>query len=87
MDADVLLKGTHGGVDGIYTADPNEDPNATLIEHVSFQEVLEKNLRVMDTTAIAHCKENGMPIVVFDLLGSNNLRKLICGESIGTLVS
>lgn len=87
MDADVLLKGTHGGVDGIYTADPNIDPNATKIDQLTFQEVLEKELRVMDTTAIAHCKENKMPIVVFDLMAPNNLRRLICGESIGTLVT
>lgn len=87
MDADVLLKGTHGGIDGIYTADPKIDPTATKIDNLTFQEVLEKDLRVMDSTAIAHCKENKMPIVVFDLMGSNNLRKLILGESIGTLVS
>ncbi len=87
MDADILLKGTHGGVDGIYTADPNVDPNATKLDRLTFQEVLEKELRVMDTTAIAHCKENEMPIVVFDLMEPNNLRRLICGESIGTLVS
>lgn len=87
IDADILLKGTHGGVDGIYTADPKIDPDATKIDSLTFQEVLEKELRVMDTTAIAHCKENKMPIVVFDLMGSNNLRRLICGDSIGTLVS
>ena len=87
IDADVLLKGTHGGVDGIYTADPKVNPDATKIDELTFQEVGEKELRVMDTTAIAHCKENKMPIVVFDLMGSNNLRRLICGESIGTLVS
>jgi uridylate kinase len=87
MDADVLLKGTHGGIDGIYTADPKSDPTATKIDNLTFQEVLEKDLRVMDSTAIAHCKENKMPIVVFDLMGPNNLRKLILGESIGTLVS
>ncbi len=87
MDADVLLKGTHGGIDGIYTADPKIDPTATKIDNLTFQEVLEKDLRVMDSTAIAHCKENKMPIVVFDLMGPNNLRKLILGESIGTLVS
>ncbi len=87
MDADVLLKGTHGGIDGIYTADPKIDPTATKIDNLTFQEVLEKDLRVMDSTAIAHCKENKMPIVVFDLMGPNNLRKLILGESVGTLVS
>ena len=87
MDADVLLKGTHGGIDGIYTADPKIDPTATKIDNLTFQEVLEKDLRVMDSTAIAHCKENKMPIVVFDLMGANNLRRLILGESIGTLVS
>jgi uridylate kinase len=87
IEAEVLLKGTHGGVDGIYTADPNVDPGATKIDHLTYLEVLNKNLRVMDSTAIAHCRENDMPIVVFDLLGTGNLRSLLLGKSVGTLVS
>jgi uridylate kinase len=87
IEAEVLLKGTHGGVDGIYTADPNVDPGATKIDHLTYLEVLNKNLRVMDSTAIAHCRENDMPIVVFDLLGTGNLRSLLLGNSVGTLVS
>ncbi len=87
VDAQVLLKGTHGGVDGIYTADPKTDPNATKIETLSYLDVLNRNLRVMDATAIAHCNENQMPIIVFDLMGEGNLRSLLLGESVGTLVS
>ena len=87
IDAQVLLKGTHGGVDGIYTADPKTDPTATKIDTLTYLDVLNKNLRVMDATAIAHCNENKMPIVVFDLMGEGNLRSLLLGESVGTLVS
>ncbi len=87
IEAEVLLKGTHGGVDGIYTADPKVDPNATKIDTLTYLDVLNKNLRVMDSTAIAHCRENDMPIIVFDLLGEGNLRSLLLGETVGTLVS
>jgi len=86
IDADVLLKGTHGGVDGIYTADPRLDPSATKIDHLSYLDVINKDLRVMDQTAITHAKENELPIVVFDLMGSGNLRGLLQGETIGTIV-
>ncbi len=87
IDARVLLKGTHGGVDGIYTADPRVDPDATRIDELSYLDVLNQELRVMDSTAITHCMENQMPIVVFDLLGDGNLRSLLQGAAIGTLVS
>ena len=87
MDAEVLLKGTHGGVDGIYTADPKTDPTATKIDRLTYLEVLNRDLRVMDSTAITHCRENQMPIVVFDLLGKGNLRSLLLGNSVGTLVA
>ncbi len=87
IEAEVLLKGTHGGVDGIYSADPRTDPDASKIEHLSYLEVLNRDLRVMDSTAIAHCRENKMPIVVFDLMGEGNLRSLLLGNSVGTLVS
>jgi uridylate kinase len=87
IDADVLLKGTHGGVDGIYSADPRTNPDAQKIDHLSYLDVLNRELRVMDSTAITHCMEHHMPIVVFDLLGDGNLRGLLQGSSIGTLVS
>ncbi len=87
IDADVLLKGTHGGVDGIYTADPRSNPDAEKIDHLSYLDVLNRELRVMDSTAITHCMEHHMPIVVFELMGDGNLRGLLQGESIGTLVS
>jgi uridylate kinase len=87
IDADVLLKGTHGGVDGIYTADPRTNPDATKIDQLTYLDVLNRDLRVMDSTAITHAKENDLPIVVFDLMGEGNLHRLLCGESIGTLVA
>ncbi|MEM8925046.1 MAG: UMP kinase [Actinomycetota bacterium] len=86
INADVLLKGTHGGVDGIYTADPRTNPDATKIDRLSYLDVLNKDLRVMDQTAITHAKENDLPIVVFDLMGEGNLRRLLLGEAIGTIV-
>ncbi len=87
IDADVLIKGTHGGVDGIYTADPRIDDTATKIDELSYLDVLNDGLKVMDSTAITHSMDNHMPIVVFDLLGEGNLRSLLCGDSIGTMVS
>jgi uridylate kinase len=86
INADVLLKGTHGGVDGIYTDDPRTNPDATKIDRLSYLDVLNRDLRVMDSTAITHAKENDLPIVVFDLMGEGNLRRLLCGEAIGTIV-
>ena len=86
IQADVLLKGTHSGVDGIYTADPKLDKDATKIDELTYLDVINKNLRVMDQTAITHAKENKLPIVVFDLMGENNLQGLLAGEAIGTIV-
>ncbi len=86
IQADALLKGTHGGVDGIYTADPRKDPEATKMDEVTYLDVINKNLRVMDQTAISHARENELPIVVFDLMGEGNLLGLVSGESIGTMV-
>ncbi|RMH75803.1 MAG: UMP kinase [Actinomyces sp.] len=86
IDAEVVLKGTHGGTDGIYTADPRRDPSATRLDHVSYLEVLNRGLKVMDATAITLCMDNDLPIVVFDLLGDGNLRALLAGEPVGTLV-
>ena len=85
IEADVVLKGTR--VDGIYTADPEKDPTAVRFETLTFQDVFEKNLNVMDMTAFTLCKENDLPIIVFDMNKTGNLRKIVDGESIGTLVS
>ncbi|HEY2563135.1 MAG TPA: UMP kinase [Acidimicrobiales bacterium] len=86
IEAELLCKGTHGGVDGVYTADPKLDPTAIKYDEVSFMEVVSKDLRVMDLTAITFCKDNGLPILVFDLMGPGNIRKALGGETIGTLV-
>lgn len=86
IDADVVLKGTHSGVDGVYTADPKKDPDAELLSEVSFLDVLSHELAVMDSAAIAVCKDNNTPIVVFDLLEAGNFRSIVEGEAIGTLV-
>lgn len=85
IQADVVLKGTR--VDGIYTADPEKDPNATRFINVSFEEVFEKGLNVMDMTAFTLCKENNLPIIVFDMNKTGNLFNLVNGEEIGTLVT
>lgn len=87
IEADVLLKGTHSGVDGIYTADPKIDPNATKLDSVSYLDVLSKNLRAMDATATTLCMDNDLPIVLFDLMGERHVERLLAGESIGTIVS
>ncbi|WP_350290267.1 UMP kinase [uncultured Croceitalea sp.] len=84
IKADVILKGTR--VDGIYTADPEKDKNATKFNNLSFKEVLSKGLKVMDTTAFTLSQENELPIIVFDMNTRGNLMKIVSGESIGTLV-
>ncbi len=84
IEADVILKGTR--VDGIYTADPEKDKTATRYETISFEEVYQKGLTVMDLTAFTLCKENKVPIIVFDMNKSGNLAGILRGESIGTLV-
>jgi uridylate kinase len=86
IEAELLLKGTHGGVDGVYSADPRKDPSATRYEEISFMEVIAKDLRVMDLTAITFCKDNDLPILVFDLMEPGNLRRALSGERIGTLI-
>jgi uridylate kinase len=85
IEADVILKGT--SVDGIYTADPKKDPTATKFETISFDEVMMKNLRIMDQTAFALCKENKMPIIVFNIKERGNILRILQGEKLGTLVS
>ena len=84
VEADVMLKGTR--VDGVYTADPEKDPNAEKFEKITYDEVYNRGLKVMDLTATALCKENKMPIYVFDMDTPGNLKKVIEGEPIGTLV-
>ena len=85
IKADVVLKGTR--VDGIYTADPEKDPLATRYDKITFQEVYDKGLNVMDMTAITLCQENNLPIIVFDMNKPGNFMKIASGEAIGTLVS
>jgi uridylate kinase len=85
IEADLVLKGTR--VDGIYTADPEKDPNATRFENISFEEVYERGLNVMDLTAITLCQQNKMPIVVFDMNKDGNFLKVCMGENVGTTVS
>lgn len=85
IEADVVMKGTR--VDGVYTADPEKDPTATKFDQISFQEVYEKGLSVMDMTAFTLCQENNLPIIVFDMNKEGNLEKLTKGEKIGTLIS
>ncbi|NBP30793.1 MAG: uridine monophosphate kinase, partial [Flavobacteriia bacterium] len=84
INADVILKGTR--VDGIYTADPLKDPSATKYEEITFDEVYEKGLSVMDLTAFTLCKENDLPIIVFDMDTPGNLKQLMQDKTIGTLV-
>jgi len=84
IKADIILKGTK--VDGIYDADPARNPKATKFDHLTYIEVLQKGLRVMDTTAISLCMDNQLPIVVYDLRKKGNLRRVVMGEKIGTLV-
>jgi uridylate kinase len=84
IKADVVLKGTR--VDGIYTADPEKDPLATKYTEISFKEVYDKSLNVMDMTAFTLCEENKLPIIVFDMNKSGNFMKIANGEEIGTLV-
>jgi uridylate kinase len=83
----LLLKGTHSGVDGVYSADPKVDPSALRLDRLTFMDVINKDLRVMDMTAITFCKDNGLPVLVFDLMHAGNLRRALAGEEIGTLIT
>ena len=85
IGADVLLKGTR--VDGVYTADPEKDPKAVKFDRISFEDVISKRLKVMDSTAFTMCRDNNMPLIVFNMDKTGNLRKLILGEKIGTIVT
>jgi uridylate kinase len=85
IKADVIMKATK--VDGIYDADPMKVPDATKFEHITYMDVLKKGLKVMDSTAISLCKDNNLPIVIFNLNQHGNIRKVVLGEKIGSLVS
>ena len=85
IEADVVLKGTR--VDGVYSADPEKDPSAERYDKLSFQEAYEKGLNIMDMTAFTLCQENNLPIIVFDMNKRDNLKKLLGGETVGTLIS
>jgi len=84
IEADVLLKGTR--VDGVYNVDPEKDPKAVKYDEVTFDEAYRKGLHIMDLTAFTLCSENNMPILVFDMNKKGNLKRIISGEKIGTLV-
>jgi uridylate kinase len=86
IDADALLKGTHSGVDGVYDADPRTNPDAQRYEEVTYMEVMTKDLKVMDATAIAFCRDNQIPIVVFDMGQPAAIPAILRGERVGTIV-
>ncbi|MCC8088386.1 MAG: UMP kinase [Rikenellaceae bacterium] len=85
IEADVMLKGTR--VDGIYTADPEKDPSATKFDKITFDEIYERRLKIMDLTAFTMCKENDLALIVFDMDTEGNLEKVLDGQEIGTIVS
>jgi uridylate kinase len=85
IDSDVILKGTR--VDGVYSSDPEKNPNATKFDTITFDEAYEKKLKIMDMTAFTLCKENQIPVIVFDMNCPGNLKKVILGDKIGTLVT
>jgi uridylate kinase len=87
IGADAVLKGTHSGVDGVYSADPRLDPTAVKLESVSHLDVIQRGLHVMDSTAITFCMDNSLPIVVFDVMQPGNITRALVGDAIGTLVS
>jgi len=87
IEAEAVLKGTHSGVDGVYSADPRVHPEATRYDEIAFMDVILNDLRVMDMTAVTFCRDNGLPILVFDLMTPGNIRGALGGERIGTLIS
>ena len=86
IDAEAILKGTHSGVDGVYSADPRVEPSALRYDEITFGEVIAQDLRVMDMTAITFCMDNTLPILVFDLMRPGNIRRALVGDPIGTLI-
>jgi len=87
IGADAVLKGTHSGVDGVYSADPRVDPQAVKLESVTYLEVIRRGLQVMDSTAITFCMDNSLPIIVFDVTQPGNIMRALTGDAIGTVVS
>ncbi|HEV8064500.1 MAG TPA: UMP kinase [Acidimicrobiales bacterium] len=86
IEADGILKGTHSGVDGVSSADPRIDPDAVKYDEIGFMDVVARDLRVMDLTAVTFCRDNSIPILVFDIMQPGNLRTALAGERIGTLI-
>ena len=86
IEAGALLKGTHSGIQGVYDDDPRINPDAELLTEVTYIDVLQKGLKVMDSTAISLCMDNNLPIVVFDLMGDGNVGSILAGEAVGTVV-
>jgi uridylate kinase len=86
IEAAAMLRGTHSGVEGLYTADPRTNPDAELIREVNYLDVLNRGLKALDSTAITLCMDNALPIVMFDLLGKGNVRSILEGNPIGTVV-
>ena len=86
IDAEALLKGTHSGVDGVHDADPRLHSAAVKYDEIGYMEVMNKDLRVMDATAVAFCRDNAIPIVVFDMSAPGSLRAILEGEKVGTIV-
>jgi uridylate kinase len=87
IEAEAILKGTHSGVDGVYSADPKVNAEAVRFDEISFKEVISRDLRIMDQTAVTFCKDNGLPILVFDLMREGNIGRALSGEPIGTLIT
>jgi uridylate kinase len=87
VGAEAILKGTHSGVDGVYSADPRTDPSAVKLAEITHFDVLNRGLKVMDSTAITFCMDNELPIIVFDVTKAGNIHRALVGEPIGTLVS
>ena len=86
IEAQAILKGTHSGVDGVYTDDPLKNPEAEKLSEVAYIDVLNRGLKIMDATAITFCMDNSLPIVVFNLMQPGNIRRALEGEAFGTLV-
>ena len=84
IEADVIIKGTR--VDGVFDSDPEKNPNASKFENISYLEVLTKNLRIMDLTAVSLCQENNLPMIVFNMDVPDNLLKLVKGQNVGTII-
>ena len=87
IEADAIMKGTHSGVDGVYSADPRVVSDATRYEEIGFMDVIANDLRVMDLTAVTFCRDNAIPILVFDIMRPGNIRAALAGDRIGTLIS